>query len=72
MGHFTEYASAVDLKPEPSVASKLAQIWNEVGVKQGKLTFTMVAVVALVKSETEACLREYDQLLIDGGGSGDE
>eukprot|EP00904_Undaria_pinnatifida_P007193 jgi/Undpi1/3603/HiC_scaffold_16.g06974.m1 len=30
MGHFTEYARAVELRPEPAVASKLAQIWNEV------------------------------------------
>ncbi|CAM9229407.1 unnamed protein product [Laminaria digitata] len=30
MGHFTEYARAVELKPEPAVASKLVQIWNEV------------------------------------------
>lgn len=35
MGHFTEFARAMELKPEPAVASKLAQIWNEVGVTQG-------------------------------------
>lgn len=45
MGHFTEFARAVELKPEPAVASKLMQIWNEVGVKQGIFTFTMAAVV---------------------------
>lgn len=70
MGHFTEYARAVELKPEPAVASKLVQIWNEVSVKQGTFTFTMAAVVQLVKTDIEACLREYDQP--DSRGSGDE
>ena len=49
MGHFTEYARAVELRPEPAVASKLAQIWNEVGRKQGMLLVAMAAVAAGVE-----------------------